>query len=65
MRVRVDQDRCCSSGLCVQVAPDVFDQRDEDGVVVVLDAMPPEGNRRDVQAAADGCPTQAIGIDDD
>ncbi len=37
MKVTVDKDKCCGAGTCVLVAPDVFDQRDDDGVVVLLD----------------------------
>ena len=36
MKVTVDQDKCVSSGQCVLNAGDVFDQRDDDGVVVLL-----------------------------
>ncbi|WP_069466102.1 ferredoxin [Actinacidiphila rubida] len=62
MRVGVDQDRCCGSGMCVLNAPGVFDQRDEDGIVVLLDARPPEGRRREVRDAESGCPSQAIEV---
>ena len=40
MKVTVDQDKCVSSGQCVLNAGDVFDQRDDDGVVVLLDDSP-------------------------
>ena len=40
MRVEVHADRCIGSGVCVLIAPDVFDQRDDDGVVVLLDEHP-------------------------
>ena len=50
MKVTVDQNICASSGNCVMTAPEVFDQRDEDGVVVLLNANPSaeqaEGARR-------------------
>ena len=36
MKVTVDQDKCVSSGMCVMNAAEVFDQRDDDGVVVLL-----------------------------
>ena len=36
MRVTVDQDKCVSSGMCVMNASDIFDQRDDDGVVELL-----------------------------
>ncbi|MDX2860790.1 ferredoxin, partial [Streptomyces scabiei] len=36
MKVRVDETRCCGAGSCVLIAPEVFDQRDEDGIVALL-----------------------------
>ncbi|WP_093713031.1 ferredoxin [Actinacidiphila alni] len=65
MRVRVDTDKCCGSGMCVLTAPDVFDQRDEDGIVRLLDERPPEHAWPDVREAAVGCPAQAIEADED
>ncbi|AIS02090.1 ferredoxin [Streptomyces glaucescens] len=63
MRITVDQDKCCGSGGCVVAAPDVFDQRDEDGVVVLLTPEPPEDQFRAVQGAATACPSAAITLD--
>lgn len=60
MRVTVDQDRCCSSGFCVLSAPEVFDQRDEDGVVVVVLAEPPQELHAATAEAVAQCPTGAI-----
>ena len=37
MKVTVDQDKCGSSRQCVLNAMEVFDQRDEDGVVELLE----------------------------
>jgi ferredoxin len=62
MRVHADQDKCCGSGLCVLTAPDVFDQRDEDGIVTLLDPAPPEGTHADVREAANCCPSGAITV---
>jgi ferredoxin len=64
MKVLVDQDKCVASGQCVVAAPDVFDQRDEDGVVVLLDAEPPAGLADDVHQAAAVCPALAILVED-
>ena len=36
VKVTVDQDKCVSSGQCVLNAGELFDQRDDDGVVVLL-----------------------------
>jgi len=64
MKISIDQDRCVASGQCVTAAMDVFDQRDEDGIVVLLDADPPEDRAADVRQAAIVCPALAITIDD-
>jgi ferredoxin len=60
MRVSVDQDRCVGSGQCVLAAAEVFDQRDEDGIVVLLDDDPPAEQDEDVRQAAAVCPALAI-----
>jgi ferredoxin len=60
MKIVVDEDRCCGAGSCVLAAPDVFDQRDEDGVVVLLDAEPAEHLHAVVREAASMCPAAAI-----
>jgi ferredoxin len=60
MRVAVDQDKCCGAGNCVLLAPEVFDQREDDGIVVLLDERPPEPLHDAVREAADVCPAVAI-----
>ena len=60
MKITVDQDKCVASGQCVLVAPDVFDQRDEDGIVVLLREEAQTGT---VHEAARICPALAIEVD--
>jgi ferredoxin len=60
MKVTADEDRCCGAGTCAMLAPDVFDQRDEDGIVVVLDEAPGADQHDVVRQAADMCPAAAI-----
>jgi len=60
LKIVVDEDKCCGAGSCVLLAPDVFDQRDEDGVVVLLDAEPAEHLHVAVREAAGVCPAAAI-----
>ncbi|GIH11905.1 ferredoxin [Rugosimonospora africana] len=62
MRVVVDPNLCCSSGLCSQSSPEVFDQDPDDGVVRLLLAEPPAHTHADVRFAAHGCPSGAIEI---
>jgi ferredoxin len=62
MRVEIHADRCIGSGVCVLVAGAVFDQRDEDGVVVLLDERPPDEHQAAVHDAAVRCPASVIEI---
>lgn len=62
MKITVDQDKCCGAGTCVLLAPDVFDQRDEDGIVVLLDEEPPAELHALVREAASVCPAAAIAV---
>jgi ferredoxin len=64
VRVTVDQDRCIASGQCVIAAKEVFDQRDEDGVVVLRTANPPAELAEDVREAVALCPARAIVVDE-
>jgi ferredoxin len=64
MKITIDQDKCVASGQCVTAAADVFDQRDEDGIVVLINDNPPEDLAADVQQAAAVCPALAIAISD-
>jgi ferredoxin len=63
MKVTVDKDKCIASGQCVLAAPDVFDQRDEDGIVVLLNPNPSDAQVADVEQAAALCPALAITIE--
>jgi ferredoxin len=60
MKVAVEQDKCVGAGQCVLLAPDVFDQRDEDGTVLLLQENPPAELHDDVRQAAQVCPALAI-----
>lgn len=60
MKITVDDVKCCGAGQCVLLAPEVFDQREEDGIVVLLDAEPPAELRPAVREAASMCPAAAI-----
>ncbi|MDF3339637.1 ferredoxin [Mycolicibacterium septicum] len=64
MKVTVDQDKCVSSGQCVLNAGEVFDQRDEDGVVVLLEPEPDPDQTDNARRAAAACPALAIEIQD-
>ncbi|MCW2914434.1 MAG: ferredoxin [Actinomycetia bacterium] len=62
MRVSVDQHKCIASGQCVLRVPEVFDQREEDGIVVLLNDNPPAELREAASQAAAICPAWAITV---
>lgn len=60
--VRVDRDRCCGAGNCVVTAPEVFDQDDEDGLVLLRRAEPAADTLDRVRLAVELCPAGAISV---
>ncbi|OBI83522.1 ferredoxin [Mycobacterium sp. E740] len=64
MKISVDQDKCVSSGQCVLNAGDLFDQRDDDGVVVLLEDSPDQEQADGARKAAAACPALAIHIEE-
>lgn len=63
MKVVVDFDLCESNALCMSVAPEVFEVRDDD-LLYVLDEHPPEELRSRVEEAVRLCPKAAITLED-
>jgi ferredoxin len=62
MQVEVDVPKCVASGQCVLIAPDVFDQREDDGMVVLLDDSPAPELHEAVRESALVCPAAAIRV---
>jgi ferredoxin len=59
VRVVVDRSRCTGEGICVGIAPAVF-ELDDEGIAVVVD---PEGAEREtIIEAAESCPSAAITV---
>ena len=62
MKIVVDFDKCKSNAVCMGVAPDIFEVRD-DNFLYVLQEEPSEEKRAVVEEAVRLCPTQAISLD--
>lgn len=60
MRIEFDEPKCVAAGQCVMVAPDNFDQRDEDGVAIVLHEHPTPEQEDAVREAVAVCPAAAL-----
>lgn len=63
MRVIVDFDLCESNAVCMAIAPEVFEVRDDD-FLYILDETPGEDLRERVTEAVRRCPKQAIRLED-
>ncbi|MEU1804470.1 ferredoxin [Streptomyces sp. NPDC019937] len=62
MRVEVDRARCRGAGQCALHAPELFDQSEDDGMVVVLDDHPAPALRGKARLAARLCPNSVIRV---
>ena len=62
LRIGVDRDLCVGAGMCALTAPEVFDQDDEEGLVVLLHPAPAPEHRTAARMAADLCPARAIAL---
>lgn len=60
-RIQVDFDLCESNAICMQIAPEVFEVRDDD-FLYILNEEPGEDLKAQVEEAAQRCPKQAIAI---
>jgi ferredoxin len=63
MRVVVNYDVCESNAVCMGIAPEVFEVRDDD-FLYILQEQPDESLRPKIEEAVRMCPKQAISIED-
>ncbi|WP_327596469.1 ferredoxin [Streptomyces chartreusis] len=59
-QVSVDRGRCIGAGMCALTAPEVFDQDEDDGRVLLLQTEPTAAHRAAARMAAGVCPSGAI-----
>jgi ferredoxin len=64
LKVSIDREKCVGSGNCVYVAPEVFSQDDDDGIVILLDEYPAASLGEMVAEAVRQCPSMAIQIEE-
>jgi len=60
MKIVVDQELCIGCGLCVQVAPEVYEMKGDKAVLIAGDVSSEKSE--DAKNAAEQCPVSAIVI---
>ncbi|MEO3884534.1 ferredoxin [Nonomuraea sp. B5E05] len=63
MKITLDEEKCCGAGQCVLAAPELFDQREEDGIAVLLHPYADAEHHESVREATLVCPGRAISIE--
>ena len=63
MKIVVDWDLCEANAVCMQECPEVFEV-DANDELLILDERPPDALRQKVEAAVQGCPRQALRLED-
>ncbi|HVW44659.1 MAG TPA: (4Fe-4S)-binding protein [Amycolatopsis sp.] len=60
MRIVADKGVCVGAGQCVLTDPEVFDQSDDDGTVIVLVENPADEDK--ARTAVHVCPSGALSL---
>lgn len=60
MELVVDRERCIGAGMCALLAPELFDQDEADGRVLLLAAATEAARHPAAREAAHNCPAAAI-----
>jgi ferredoxin len=63
MKANVDKDTCIACGLCPSICPECFDMEDDGKAGVIVDEVP-EGSTDQAREAEEGCPVDAISIEE-
>ena len=64
MRIVADSGRCVGAGQCVLTEPEVFDQDQTEGTVVLRTEQVSDDNVDRVREAVHICPSQALSLSD-
>jgi len=63
MKVIVDEDLCTGCGLCEETCPEVFELGDDELAHVKVDPVPADTEEQ-ARQAAEGCPVDAIAVEE-
>jgi ferredoxin len=63
MKIIADTGRCVGAGQCVLTEPELFDQSEDDGTIIVLNEKPEGELVEKAREAARVCPSQALSLE--
>jgi ferredoxin len=64
MKIIVDTSRCVGAGQCVLTEPELFDQSEDDGTIIVLNETPEGELVEKAREAVHVCPSQALSLEE-
>ena len=64
MKVQVNSEICAGFGICLGIAPEVFELHEDGFAIVLVSDVKPE-DEDTMRRAASQCPAQAISLSDD
>jgi ferredoxin len=64
MKVHVNSEICAGFGICLGIAPEIFELHDDGYAIVLVGEVKPEDEDA-VRRAASQCPSQAISVSED
>ncbi|MEU0792577.1 ferredoxin [Amycolatopsis sp. NPDC005961] len=62
MKIIADTGKCVGAGQCVLTEPELFDQSEDDGTVIVLNEAPEGELVEKAREAVHVCPSQALSL---
>jgi ferredoxin len=63
LKIVVDWDKCDGNGVCMGIAPDIFEVDDEMNLNILVEEPGPE-RMQDVRQAVASCPVLALSLSD-
>lgn len=64
MKIIANRDVCVGAGNCAFTAPELFDQSEDDGTVIVIKEVPDPAEEESAREAIAFCPSAALSAED-
>jgi ferredoxin len=64
LKIIADENMCIGAGACVIAAPGIFDQREDNGIVILLVEEPAPEQLEAVRSAVRQCPSAALSLEE-